>query len=378
MYQKKKLVFFSHLAIPTHITGAELYLLACLEQLSSSFQCTLISPENGMLVKQCQEIEVETIILPYPMLWGMWKPTKNLKKKQKKLTKDPSIRTISQLLHDLQADAVITNSCINIIPALAATINQLPVSWIIHETIENNTYTDDATDFIIHHSTHLIGVSKTVLQPFYQQGSEPMLVYPFSKHVKAAINEQEQSRFFRKLHGISEDAIVIGFAAAQITKEKGVHDFLYLAETLQRQNVMFTLIGHLPEGDSLRPFIKQSNIRHFAFIEEIVDWYSAIDMLIVPSLINEGFPLTGLEASFYGKPVIAYRSGGLIEQMESLENEDYLVAQGDRTALLRKVRGLIDSSTLRTQIGDKLREKSRKLYGEERFRLQINHWCQQL
>ncbi|HHY22408.1 MAG TPA: glycosyltransferase family 4 protein [Bacilli bacterium] len=374
MNKNKKLVLFSHLAIPTHITGAELYLLACLEQLSSSFQCTLISPGNSLLVRLCHKIGVETIIFPFPMLWRMWKPTKNLKKQQKKLAKDPSVYKIAQLLDELKADTVITNSCINIIPALAAAMNRLPVSWIIHETIEKNTYSNEAINFIINHSTHLIGASKTVLQPFYHKGIEPILIYPFSKHMKVGIDENVKNCLFRQLHDIPQNALVIGLAAAQLTKEKGLDDFLYLAERISQKNVLFLLVGHLPEHE----FVKQCNVHHLPFINEMVSFYCGIDLLIVPSLVNEGFPLTALEASFYGKPVIAYRSGGLIEQMESLDNKDFLVTQGDRAALLKKVCVLIDSSALRTEIGAKLCEKSRQLYGRERFHTQLNSWSELL
>lgn len=372
MSKRKSLVFFSHLAVPTHLTGAELYLLTILEKLaaSASFRCTLVCPGNSLLEKEAQKIGADTLIHPFPMLWEMWKPTKNIKKKQKQLERHPSVVAISKLLHTLKADVVITNSCINVLPALAASRTGLPVHWIVHETIRKNPYTEEAIAFLVQHSTQLIGVSKTVLAPFYRKNCEPILLYPFSKHLDETINEKRKRRNFRKPQQIADETIIVGFAAAQLTKEKGLDDVLSIAKSLSDENVLFLMVGHLPKHER----IKQANMRHLAYIDDMVSFYCSIDLLLVPSLIDEGFPLTALEASFYGKPVIAYRSGGLIEQLESLHNREYLVEKGDRTVLLEKVSELIDSRALRTEIGDKLRQKSRQLYGEKAFLQRLNDW----
>lgn len=46
--------------------------------------------------------------------------------------------------------------------------------------------------------------------------------------------------------------------------------------------------------------------------------YTAMDIVVIPSMVKEGFGMTALEGLYFAKPVIAFNQGGLSELMESV------------------------------------------------------------
>jgi glycosyltransferase involved in cell wall biosynthesis len=83
---------------------------------------------------------------------------------------------------------------------------------------------------------------------------------------------------------------------------------------------------------------------------EIMGYYAASDVLVVPSMFQETFGLVILEAFTVGLPVVAFRSGGIPELVKDREN-GIIVDQGDEEALYLGMRELICDRELRTRLG---------------------------
>lgn len=84
--------------------------------------------------------------------------------------------------------------------------------------------------------------------------------------------------------------------------------------------------------------------------ENIVDFMSAIDVLILPSVQDEDFPNVILEAMALGKPVIASRLAGTPEQVvEGVTG--LLVEPHNVTQLAEAICQLIDQSGMRSSMG---------------------------
>ncbi|WMT43588.1 glycosyltransferase family 4 protein [Paenibacillus sp. D2_2] len=79
--------------------------------------------------------------------------------------------------------------------------------------------------------------------------------------------------------------------------------------------------------------------------------YCAMDIVIIPGLVREGFGLTALEAMVFGKPVVAYASGGLEEILTSVGSGYYLVTTGNVMELAQKTRELLETPGLEEQVG---------------------------
>lgn len=82
--------------------------------------------------------------------------------------------------------------------------------------------------------------------------------------------------------------------------------------------------------------------------------YGAADLVVVPSVWPEPFPLVVLEAMAAGIPVIASRIGGIPEALEPTFSR-HLVHPGRPEALAAKVRELIDWRVRYPRLGDECR-----------------------
>ncbi|MBP9748938.1 glycosyltransferase family 4 protein, partial [Patescibacteria group bacterium] len=72
--------------------------------------------------------------------------------------------------------------------------------------------------------------------------------------------------------------------------------------------------------------------------------------VVVPSLGQDPFPTTALEAGALGKPVIGSRAGGIPEIVRDQET-GILVPPGDMAALLDAIRRLEDDAALAVRYG---------------------------
>jgi len=107
----------------------------------------------------------------------------------------------------------------------------------------------------------------------------------------------------------------IGFLGS-VTKEKGITEFLDVAEKLinKNENTKFVVIG----GGPLLPWVKEevkrlkinSNGIFTGYVEDAKPYLSKIDILFFPTRHQEGLSLALLEALALGKVVVARDIGG--------------------------------------------------------------------
>jgi glycosyltransferase involved in cell wall biosynthesis len=177
----------------------------------------------------------------------------------------------------------------------------------------------------------------------------------------------------RKMLGLTDTDVLFLFAGA-IRPEKGVdylarafarlsaeHPSAYLAvagggklwiekgwlndkavDTAERQLV-----------EILTPVIKRKRAFMLGIVppSELMTYYAAGDVLVVPSMFQETFGLVILEAFTAGLPVIAFRSGGVPELVEDRKN-GIIVEQGNEEALYLAMRELMLDRDLRTRLGE--------------------------
>ncbi len=99
------------------------------------------------------------------------------------------------------------------------------------------------------------------------------------------------------------------------------------------------------DGFSNSPWLIRSGPVEY---EKISDYYSAADIFINASL-NEGMPLTVIEAMAAGLPIIAAPVGGIPEIIT--HNQTGLLLKPERTDLTEQLRKLIEDVPLRRRLG---------------------------
>jgi hypothetical protein len=184
----------------------------------------------------------------------------------------------------------------------------------------------------------------------------------------------------RRMLGIDGGQPLVGFIASSIYANKGFHHFMEatLAAAARHPEARFLIVGNpvdQPYFDAGLGMAREAGvidryrwIRYESRIERI---YPALDALVVPSLMAEGFGLTALEGMMFGKPVISYASGGLAEIHAATGNSERALPPGDVAALAAALIGLLDQPDQMAGIGARSREAAIAAYGIDAYRARL-------
>jgi glycosyltransferase involved in cell wall biosynthesis len=125
-------------------------------------------------------------------------------------------------------------------------------------------------------------------------------------------------------------------------------------------------------GDSFAPYeplLEKLNLRDRVIVKErmseVEDYLGAADAGLYASE-SESFGLSILETLFHGKPVVAFRVGGIPEVVVDGEC-GFLHAFGDTAALARSVSTLADSPDLCLTMGENGRRRAEALFTADRI-----------
>jgi len=171
----------------------------------------------------------------------------------------------------------------------------------------------------------------------------------------AALEPKRSGDEVRRQFGIPADGCVAG-TVSRIFVEKG---HTYLLQAAQRLADAFPHLHLLVVGDGpLRePLIDEAAQRgiadrvHFTgFYDDIPSALDAMDVFVQPSILDEGFPTSVLEAQVAGLPVIASDVGGTCETMD-VGKTGLLVPPKDTDALTEALRGLVAGGDRRRDMG---------------------------
>jgi len=363
MSDKKKLIFFSHVCNSQNITGAEKLLLFLARTLSPYFDCTIIMPQVGRLTQLAAEAGIRTVIRDFLLMYGMINPYEGLIRDIEDNALSPGCKEAITLLQDERPDYVFVNTCVNVIPAIAAKSLAIPVIWHITEVLTDTAYIQHAINTINRYSDLIICISNSAISPFLGYGIEEKLtlIYPSWNHDELNPSEWQRFRHQKRMKwGVSSNEKLLGYISSFLTPEKGADHFINAATLIGATypEARFVIIGgEIDKGftSKLRRLVTSSKVRHrFIFVDHeqnVEAAYCAMDIVIIPGLVREGFGLTALEAMVFGKPVVAYASGGLEEILTTVGSGYYLAPTGNVMELAHKVTGLLETPGLAEQVG---------------------------
>lgn len=157
----------------------------------------------------------------------------------------------------------------------------------------------------------------------------------------------------RKELNLPSDKPIILFASTYGTKNpwKGGNYLKAIIQNNLYPDYYFVTLG-------AREYKKTNNLIEIPFISDrhlLVKYYNSADLLFYPS-IADTFPLTILESMSCGTPVVAFKTGGISEQITH-KKDGYLADYKNLDSLLSGIDYLLDSQSRLVKIQTHARQK---------------------
>lgn len=161
---------------------------------------------------------------------------------------------------------------------------------------------------------------------------------PIDTHIYKKGNKQEA----RQRLDLPLDKKLILFASQRVTNAyKGMS---YLVEACRQLGDLFEVVilgGHAEEVVEQLP-MKAHPLGYVNDEQRIVDVYNAADVFVLPSL-SENLPNTIMEAMACGVPCVAFRVGGIPEEIDHLKN-GYVAAYRDAADLAKGIQWVLQEA----------------------------------
>ncbi|MDP4098489.1 glycosyltransferase [Paenibacillus sp. P96] len=374
------MMLFSHVSNAYTITGAERLLLRFCQEISAYFDCVLVAPEEGRVTAEARKRGIDVEVQLFPLIYNMYTPYAGLEHEVEQLRNDPYFENIMHLIRVVKPDLVLTNTCVNVLPAMAAQASGIPVVWKITEMIRSNEHTAEAVRLIDRYSDWIIGISNTVLIPL-RAGLPEWKTSVIEPSRSITEEDLEKLSFVREKKraqmGLKGSHFCVGYISSFIYEAKGLLYFVEMALKLcgSFPQCRFWIIGK--PSDSVYytqciSMIRQSGYaKRFlltTFEASLTSMYGAMDAVVVPSMVEEGFGLTALEGLMFGRPVVAFAQGGLAELMQQTGNEEFLVEPGNSDGLVASVARFISNPEECRAIGWRNRQEASRIYGPGAYR----------
>ncbi|HJT58866.1 MAG TPA: glycosyltransferase family 4 protein [Ktedonobacteraceae bacterium] len=209
--------------------------------------------------------------------------------------------------------------------------------------------------------TSLIAVSALVKEKYVQAGFDEQRIEVIHNGIDARFLAASNTRV-----DAASNAYRLLFVG-RVRAEKGIMILLKALDLLMHEEGWInkkqkSLCLHIfGDGDAvyiseLQSFLHERQLTSFVTFhgivsqDELIEQYDRADMLLVPSLWQEPFGLVVLEAMARGLPVIASRTGGLVE-IVTHEVNGLLVEPGNERELALAIRELLLDAEKRARLG---------------------------
>lgn len=154
------------------------------------------------------------------------------------------------------------------------------------------------------------------------------------------------NRFADAARPIGDGGPVLLLIGRVLFQEKGQHLTVEVMPKIlaRHPDAVLQVIGDGPDLAELRRLIDEAGldnaIRPLGKRQDIPALIGSSTLVVLPSLVREGFPLVSIEAGVAGRPSVAFASGGLTESIRDGET-GLLVPTGDTDALAEAILQLL-------------------------------------
>lgn len=327
----------------------------------------VILPTDGVLVNALKKEKVHVMVLPYPIMRRKYFNPKGIIQYGINLIRYSNV--ISRIAKKYNITLIHTNTAATLEGSFVKKKLGIPQLWAIHEIIVSPKIMYKVTSRLISiFSDRTVTVSEAAKDHLEKSGC-------FKKdNIKVIYNGVDVQRFypsdsgieFRSELGIPEKAKIMGMIG-RVNSWKGQGDFLSAAEILLKKydDMYAVLAGSVFAGEEWREEELNKRIAASPYRDRIINLgyrpdtenvYRLFDVFVLPSTNPDPLPTVVLEAMACGKPVVAYRHGGVCEMVK--EGYNGLFADVCDTAdLAKKTETVIRNDNLCIEMGKHSRER---------------------
>lgn len=354
---KKKILFIDQ---NSSLGGGQRVLLDLMQfALSEGYEVFLMLPSEGYVTKAAESLKIPFSLFPLPVM------TAGQKSFFEKVSYIFHSFRVSSLIEEFarlnDIDLIFANGPRIFLPAtLAGRKISKPVHLELHLLFQKGVE-KKLIELLLKTDTvkSAVACSKIVFEPFSNLFPQKMSVIPYwvSPQFLQAENKKDE---LRKRLGLLETDIALG-VMGRISPTKGqvfcLESLLPLLE--ENKNIVLLFGGssdfeNIEEEETLKAKSLQSSCRERIKILGMIEgleFYDALDILIVPSLWEEPFGLVAVEGMARELPVVVTKSGALAETV--IDGETGFVVEKKMDSLRKKVEFLVNSPALRKEMGMK-------------------------
>src|SRR5438046_1909485 len=213
-------------------------------------------------------------------------------------------------------------------------------------------------------STALVAVSPQVRDDLVALGVAPrerFVVVRLGIELEQRVAAEQDGRGeSRRVLGIAPDRFAVGWIG-RMTGVKRTDDVLRAFRRLRDRGVdaCLCMIGDGPDRPAVERRAHELGVMRdtlfLGYQEDVAPYYAAFDAMILPS-INEGTPVSAMEALAAGRPVVATRVGGVPDVVQE-GRDGFLVDPGATDDLAERLTRLARDPDLRERMGAAGRER---------------------
>lgn len=325
----------------------------------NKYNLFILLPTSGPLVNELNKLaNIKIIIFDFAVLRrkdlnivGVIKFLNRLKK---------SYKFLGKFVEKEKIDIVYTNTSVIFCGAIIAKRKHIKSIWHVREIIKNK-YENMFISFLLNKCSDVVVVNS--------KATGDSLKVP-TKKIRVVYNSVESiNSYFPLKHSGKE--IVVGMAG-RINRWKGQKLFVDVAYIIHKKypNVIFKIAGDTCLGEEflrkdLENYIKNKNLSNvvslIGYVKDMNEFYSSLDIFVLPSIQPEPFGLVITEAMEYGIPVVATNHGGPVEIIEH-NKSGYLVDYKEPYDMANAIIKLILNKKKRQEMGDNGRIRKKDLF----------------
>lgn len=156
-----------------------------------------------------------------------------------------------------------------------------------------------------------------------------------------------KEQFFINRTYSPQPSLTIGYIS-RIDRGKGWDIFIDAIKILNDKgySINAMIIGGGAETERMKYYITEKGIKNISYIgpvayNDLVKYYSKMDLFVFPTLLCESLGLVGLEAMATSVPIIASKIGGITDYLENGKN-GFFFNPGDSNDLANKIEQFIE------------------------------------